>query len=144
MLYTDFQAERHLLPLQYCLLGSGLALLAAALIVFFAVRRKGFLRAAVAAAVLGAGLLAGSFVVGQVGQWRTYADTNDQFHELLMDRYAMTADVDFSTLLTEADSLGDIHAYVDIEGKRTAVLFTFEDDRLTVRDETGREYPEKK
>lgn len=144
MLYTDLQAERQLLTLQYSLLGCGLALLAAALIVFFATRRKGFLRAAVAAGILGAGLLAGSFVVGQVGQSSTYAATNIQFHETLMTSYGMSADVDFSTLITEADSRGEILVNVDLEGKRTPVLFTFEDDRLTVRDETGGEYAAKK
>lgn len=137
MQFSDIQAERELQTLQYVLLGGGLAVVLAGLILFFISRgRRTFTAAGVSMAV-GLMLMAGSAVAGQIGQDRTFEASNNRFQAALEQQYGMTTEVSLSGLIDAADSNGESPAFVTVDGRLVPVTFRFTGTSIEVEDAEG-------
>lgn len=137
MRFSDIQAERELLALQYLLLGGGFAVLFGALAVYFLVRSRRLLVVAGSSMIVGLLLMAGGFVTGQMGQTRTYESTDRLFQEALLEMYGMKAEMSLSMMIAGSDDNGEANVFVDVKGERVPVTFVFDGDVIGLRDKAG-------
>ena len=137
MRFSDIQAERELLALQYLLLGGGLAVLFGALAVYFLVRSRRLLVVAGSSMIVGLLLMAGGFVTGQVGQARTYESTDRLFQEALLKTYGMKTELSLSTMIAGSDDNGEANVFVDVDGERVPVTFVFDGDVIGLKNKDG-------